>query len=136
MMDFGLDKAIGIQNIADDLSFEQIIDVLNERPDRDERMDIQMILGVAQQEAGQVTEAYETFCKLAKAGSIGGLFQQATYLYDGKVAERDPKRAAELMELAMMKAEEEGLVDIYQSAAECLGDWNIHFKNESKKMSI
>ena len=67
--------AIGIK-IDDNLTFDQIISLLNERPDRDERMDIQMVLGVAQQESGQYQKAYDTFSKLAEAGSIGGLFQQ------------------------------------------------------------
>ena len=70
--------AIGIK-IDDNLSFDEIISLLNERPDRDERMDIQMVLGVAQQESGQYQEAYETFSKLAEAGSIGGLFQQGCW---------------------------------------------------------
>ena len=70
---------------------------------------------------GHYEEAYETFESLAKAGSIGGLFQQATYMYDGRVAECKPKQAIELMEMAMIKAEKEGLTEIYRSAADCLG---------------
>ena len=90
-------KQIGIV-VDENSSYDQIIENLKQRPDSD-RMDIQLVLGVAQQESGDFEEAYKVFCNLAEEGSIAGLFQKATYLYDGRIGTPEPSRAAELMEL-------------------------------------
>ena len=90
-------KQIGIL-CDENFTYDEIIENLKQRPDS-ERMDIQLILGVAQQESGDFEEAYKVFSSLADQGSIAGLFQKATYLYDGKVGAPEPSKAAELMEL-------------------------------------
>ena len=79
------------------------------------------MLGIAYQESEKYEEAYNVFCKLSDNGSVAAKFQKATYLYDGNIVNKNVDLAASIMVEVMRTAKEEGLQEIHQNAAECLG---------------
>jgi len=87
-------NALGI-GVTPSSSPDQIIKELTARSDD---LKIKLLLGLALQEANRDSDAYRVFAEAADAGSASGMYQQATYLYDGRGVTKDPYKAIELME--------------------------------------